>query len=88
MLTPALIEEGFVREVISKVQTMRKENGFEVTDHIALFVAGNEKLASILKKNEDFLKKVTLADAVSYGAAEGFKKDWSINGEAVTLGVK
>ena len=87
-LTPELIEEGFVREVISKVQTMRKENGFEVTDHIALSVEGNDKLASVLRKNEAFLKKVTLADEVSYGAAQGFTKEWSINGETVTLGVK
>ncbi|MBQ4152015.1 MAG: class I tRNA ligase family protein, partial [Schwartzia sp.] len=70
-LTEELLEEGFVREIISKVQTMRKENGFEVTDHITVYMEGNEKLESIVKKNEDFLRKITLADTVVYGSTDG-----------------
>ena len=87
-LTRELIEEGYVREIISKVQVMRRENGFEVTDHITVGLSGNEKLADIVKKNEETLKKVTLADAVSYGAADGFSKEWDVNGEKVTIAVK
>ena len=87
-LTEELLEEGFVREIISKVQTMRKENGFEVTDHITVYMEGNEKLESIVKKNEDFLRKITLADTVVYGSTDGFKKEWNINGENVTIAVK
>ena len=87
-LTPELIEEGFIREIISKVQVMRRENGFEVTDHITVGLAGNDKLADIVKKNEETLKKVTLADSVVYGTAEGFSKEWDVNGEKVTITVK
>ena len=87
-LTPELVEEGFVREIISKVQTMRKENGFEVTDHITVYLSGNDKLAAIVQKNESFLKKIVLADQVSYGTADGFQKEWNINGEKVTLAVR
>lgn len=87
-LTEELLEEGFVREIISKVQTMRKENGFEVTDHITVYMEGNEKLESIVKKNEDLLRKITLADTVVYGSTDGFKKEWNINGENVTIAVK
>ena len=71
ILTPALIEEGFVREIISKVQTMRKENGFEVTDHIAVGLAGNDKLMDIVRRNEDFLRRIVLADKVAYGTKIG-----------------
>ena len=87
-LTPELIEEGFVREIISKVQVMRRENGFEVTDHITVAISGNEKLAEIVKKNEEPLKKVTLADAIVYGTLDGFVKEWDVNGEKVTIAVK
>ncbi len=87
-LSPELIEEGFVREIISKVQTMRKENGFEVTDHIQLALKGCEKLESIVKKNEDFVKSVTLSDSIAYDKAEGCEKEWNINGETVTLSIK
>ena len=87
-LTPELIEEGFVREIISKVQVMRRENGFEVTDHITVGLSGNDKLADIVKKNEETLKKVTLADSVVYGTTEGFSKEWDVNGEKVTITVK
>ena len=87
-LTPELIEEGFVRELISKVQTMRKESGFEVTDHIIVCLVGNDKLRAIVEKNEAFFKRVVLADEIDYGAADGAAKEWNINGEKVTLAVK
>ncbi|MBQ1915191.1 MAG: isoleucine--tRNA ligase [Selenomonadaceae bacterium] len=87
-LTPELIEEGFVREIVSKVQTMRKENGFEVTDHITVYAKGNDKLQDLMKKHEDYIRSIVLADAVEYGSADGFTKEWNINGEMVVLGVK
>lgn len=87
-LSQELIEEGFVREIISKLQTMRKENGFQVVDHITVYAAGNDKLVDIMSHNEDFLKKVVLADKVVYGSTEGFVKEWNINGEDITLAVK
>lgn len=87
-LSQGLIEEGFVREIISKLQTMRKENGFQVVDHITVYAAGNDKLVDIMSRNEDFLKKVVLADKVVYGSTEGFVKEWNINGEDITLAVK
>ena len=87
-LSQELIEEGFVREIISKLQTMRKENGFEVVDHITVYAAGNDKLTDIMSRNEDFLKKVVLADNVVYGSTDGFVKAWNINGEEITLAVK
>ncbi|SDP39842.1 isoleucine--tRNA ligase [Selenomonas ruminantium] len=87
-LTEELLEEGFVREVISKVQTMRKENGFEVTDHITVSLAGNEKLQAIVAKNEDYLKEITLADVVNYGKLSGTEKEWNINGENITIAVE
>ncbi|MBO7354767.1 MAG: isoleucine--tRNA ligase, partial [Lachnospiraceae bacterium] len=87
-LTPELIEEGYVREVISKVQTMRKDADFEVMDHITLYVTGNDKIADIVKRNEAQICKVVLASGVVYGSAEGSVKDWNLNGEDVTLGVK
>lgn len=86
-LSEALLEEGFVREIISKVQTMRKENGYEVTDHIAVGLKGNEKLENLVKKNESFLKDITLADKVTYGETSGHEKEWNINGETVMLSV-
>ena len=87
-LSQELIEEGFVREIISKLQTMRKENGFQVVDHITVYAAGNDKLVDIMSRKEDFLKKVVLADKVVYGSTEGFVKEWNINGEDITLAVK
>lgn len=87
-LSQELIEEGFVREIISKLQTMRKENGFQVVDHITVYAADNDKLVDIMSRNEDFLKKVVLADKVVYGSTEGFVKEWNINGEDITLAVK
>ena len=87
-LTPELIEEGFVREVISKIQTMRKDAGFEVMDHIKVSMQDNEKVKEIVSKNDMTIMSEVLADAVSYDAATGFTKEWNINGEKVTLGVE
>ena len=87
-LTPELLEEGFVREVISKVQTMRKDAGFEVMDHIQLYVKDNDKVKDIVQKNEESLCSDVLADGVTYDEVTGFTKEWSINGEKVTLGVE
>lgn len=87
-LTPELIEEGFAREVISKIQTMRKDNGFEVMDHITVYTSGNEKVAAIMQKNAAFIKEIVLADDIVCGKVEGFEKEWSINGENVTLSIK
>lgn len=88
ILTPELVEEGFVREIISKLQTMRKENGFEVTDRITVFAAGNDKLTDILSRNEDMVKSIVLCNGITYGSTDGFIKEWNINGENITLGVK
>ena len=87
-LTPELIEEGFVREIISKVQTMRKDAGFEVMDHICLYADGSDKVAEILRKNEAEIKDEVLAEKIKTGEASGFTKEWNINGEHVTLGVE
>ena len=87
-LTPELIEEGFVREIISKIQTMRKDAGFEVMDHIRASVKDNDKITQIVKNNEDTIKSEVLANETVYGLAEGFTKEWNINGEKVTLGVQ
>ncbi|MGN0437137.1 MAG: isoleucine--tRNA ligase [Lachnospiraceae bacterium] len=86
-LTPELIEEGFVREIISKVQTMRKEAGFEVMDKITISIAGNDKIAEIMKNNEAVIFGDVLATAIEYGEAKGYTKNWNINGEKVDLGV-
>ena len=89
VLTDELIEEGFVREIISKVQTMRKENGFEVTDRITVFAQGNEKIVKLMQDNAETIKEnYTLADELVYDKLDGFTKEWNINGEKVTLGVK
>ena len=87
-LTPELIEEGFVRELISKVQTMRKDAGFEVMDRITVYVSGNDRIKEVAEKNADAIKKVVLADEIVYNMTEGSVKDWNLNGEDVTLGVK
>ena len=87
-LTPELIEEGFVREIISKVQTMRKEAGFEVTDHITVCVQNNEFISSVLKANETFIRNEVLAEQISYERMDGYEKEWTINGEKVVLGGK
>ena len=87
-LTEELIREGYVREAISKIQTMRKEADFEVMDHIAVSFTGNAKLEEIFRENEELLKRVVMADTISYGEAEGYTKDWSLNGEDITITVK
>ena len=86
-LDDALLEEGFVRELISKIQTMRKEAGFEVVDHIVLSQSGNDRIAEIIKKNEAVIKNDTLADEIIYNNVEGYTKDWNLNGEHTSLGV-
>ena len=87
-LTPELLEEGFVREIISKVQTMRKDAGFEVMDHIRVSMQDNDKVQKVIQDNEAQIKSEVLADEVSYDGAKGSVKEWSINGEKVTLGVE
>jgi len=84
-LTPELIEEGFVREIVSKVQTMRKEADFNVTDRIRVFHSGNAKIAEILNSNN--ISTDVLAEEVVAGAGGELSKEWNINGETVTLGV-
>ncbi len=87
-LTPELIEEGFVREIVSKVQTMRKEAGFEVVDRIKLGCSGNDKIADVVEKNIDTIMKDVLASQFAKGALSGYQKEWNINGEDVTLSVE
>ena len=86
-LTEELLEEGFVREIISKIQTMRKEADFEVMDQIAVYYQGSEKVNSIFTKNCDTIKKEVLATEITSGDQGEYKKEWNINGETVTLGV-
>ena len=87
-LTPELIEEGFVREIISKIQTMRKEAGFEVMDKIVVYANGNDKIQDVMKAHEDEIKSEVLADEMVLGETDGYVKEWNINKEAVTMGVK
>ena len=87
-LTEELLEEGFVREIISKIQTMRKEADFEVQDHIEVAYTGNEKVATIMAKNASYIASEVLANSVTSGSVEGYTKDWKINGEEVTFSVK
>ncbi|MCD8391143.1 MAG: isoleucine--tRNA ligase [Firmicutes bacterium] len=86
-LTDALIEEGFVREVISKIQTMRKDAGFEVMDNIKVYESGSDKVTGIINKNAEGIKNDVLAVEIINGKG-GFQKEWNINGENVTLGVE
>ena len=87
-LTPELLEEGFVRELISKIQTMRKEAGFEVMDHIAISFDADEKVTEIFNKYGEEIKSEVLADEISSGTLAGYEKDWNINGEQVKLAVE
>ena len=88
-LTDELISEGFVREVISKLQTMRKEADFVVTDHIHVTIGGSDELQKILTDALDEISSVVLAESVTYGTdADGYTKEWDINGENVTMTVK
>jgi isoleucyl-tRNA synthetase len=86
-LTPELIEEGFVREIISKLQTMRKEAGFEVQDHIRVFYGDNEKINGIFERNGALICDEVLAESLKPSAGEGYAKEWSINGENVRFTV-
>ncbi|SHO52935.1 isoleucine--tRNA ligase [Anaerocolumna xylanovorans] len=86
-LTPELIEEGFVRELISKIQTMRKDAGFEVMDHILIYQEGNEVIKGIFERNAEEIKSEVLAEEITLGETKGFTKEWNINGENVVLGV-
>ena len=87
-LTPELIEEGMVREIISKLQTMRKEADFEVTDRIHVTYSGSDKVGEIFEKYGENIKTVVLADTVTEGMTDGYQKEWKINRETVLLGVQ
>ncbi len=86
-LTDALIEEGFVREIVSKLQTMRKEAGFEVMDRIVVYAKDNDKIAELLTNHMNEIKDEVLADDIILGQTSGYEKQWDINGESVALGV-
>ena len=87
-LTKELIEEGFVRELISKIQTMRKEAGFNVTDHISVTLSGSDKVAEIALNKKDDIAGDTLTDSLTAANPDGYVKEWDINGEKVSIGVK
>ena len=87
-LSDELIEEGFVREIISKIQTMRKDSGFEVMDNIKVFVDGNDKISAIMDRNAEEIKGDVLALAINSGAKCENSKEWNINGEKVFIGVE
>ena len=87
-LTEELIEEGFVREIISKIQTMRKDAGFEVMDHIRVSMEGNDKVKAVMERNIEGIKSEVMADLLQLDGAQGFTKEWDLNGEKVTLGVE
>ena len=87
-LTPQLVEEGFVRELISKIQTMRKEAGFEVMDKIRIFASGNETIGQILDKFREQIQNEVLAQSIELNMVQGYQKEWNINGEKVVLGVE
>ena len=87
-MTEELLEEGFVRELVSKIQTMRKEAGFEVMDHIAIGFEADEKVTGIFAKYADAIKKEVLGKKITAGSTSGYTKAWNINGEEVTLSVE
>ena len=87
-LTPELLEEGFVRELVSKIQTMRKEAGFEVMDHICVYQQNNDKIADILTRYAETIRSEVLADEIRIGEMGGYTKEWNINGETGVLGVE
>ena len=82
-----LVEEGYVNELVSKIQTMRKDSGFEVTDRIDVTLTGNDKLYAVADKNRDAIATVVLAESITAGGAADHAKEWDINGERVTIGV-
>ena len=87
-LTPELIEEGFVRELVSKIQTMRKEAGFEVMDKIRVYAKDNDKIVDIMKNHGDEIKSEVLAEEIVTGETKGYEKEWNINSEKVTMAVE
>ena len=87
-LTPELVEEGFVREIISKIQTMRKEAGFEVMDHIRVYFAQNDKIKTLVDSNNAEIKNEVLANEICFDTIKGYNKEWNINGETVVIGVE
>ena len=87
-LSDELIEEGFIREIISKIQTMRKEAGFEVMDMITIYVNGNEKIEALVSSKKELILTDVMATDIVTGSVLGYSKEWDINGETVTLGVK
>ena len=87
-LSEELIEEGFVREIISKIQTMRKEAGYEVMDRIHVYSSGNEKIRGLMERHGDEIQKDVMASDILFEEAKGYVKEWNINGETVTLGVE
>ena len=86
-LTPELIEEGFVREIISKIQTMRKDSGYEVMDHVVLYHSGNDKIKEIIANNKDSIMEDVLADDIKFDTECDNQKEWDLNGEKVILGL-
>ena len=86
-LTPELLEEGFVRELISKIQTMRKEAGFEVMDKIAVSYQSEDKVKAVFDKFGEEICRDVLAEEICAGEVTGYQKEWNINGEKVLLGV-
>ena len=87
-LTPELVEEGFIREIISKIQTMRKEAGFEVMDHIRVYFAQNDKIKALVDSNNAEIKDEVLANEICFDTIKGYNKEWNINGETVVIGVE
>lgn len=87
-LTESLIEEGYIRELVSKIQNMRKEAGFEVQDYIDVFYSAEAKMTEIIRKNEKVIGEEVLGRTVKNEAGEGFTKELDINGEKVTITVK
>jgi len=88
VLTQDLIDEGYIRELVSKIQTMRKEAGFNVVDHIAITLSGSETVCGIATAKASDIVGDTLADSLTVTEPDGFVKEWDINGETVNIGVK
>jgi len=88
-LTAELIEEGFVREIVSKIQTMRKEAGFEVQDHIHLYVEGSEKIMKVISDNSKMIFKEILSDGSLNSKEDSeYSKEWNLNGENAIFGIR
>ncbi|MBQ1523639.1 MAG: isoleucine--tRNA ligase, partial [Firmicutes bacterium] len=87
-LTPELIEEGYVYELISKIQTMRKESGFEVTDRIRVSLGGSARLSQVAERNKDMITGKVLAEDILADTPLKFEKEWNVNGEMVLIGVE